>query len=132
MILLPVMVALGDQTTERLQADYTQNALPIFQQKCFACHGPKPQDVEGIQDPKLKKKMSKALRRAQNTFPMGEVFPFPDSDNPKKDLMTLKKSIRNDGMPPKKLRALGMGQTLSDEEKKTLIDWIARAKKDLK
>jgi hypothetical protein len=117
---------------ESLQEDYSKTALPILQQSCFACHGPKPQSIDGIQDPKLRKKAVKAVIRAQKTFPMAETFPFPESEDSKDDLKIFSKSLRKSVMPPKYQKTLNMGQPLSALGKKALLDWAARTRKALK
>ena len=131
-VLFPTVLASGSPNTEDLQTDYAKNALPIFQQKCFSCHGPKPQSVDGIKSVKLRKRMAKAIKKAQNSFPMEEIFPFSQSDDPQEDLDAMEKALLSDEMPPKKLVALKMGMALTTEEKKALADWIARSREALK
>jgi mono/diheme cytochrome c family protein len=128
----PAVFASGSPDPGNLQADYAKSALPIFQQKCFSCHGPKPQSVDGIKDVKLRKRMAKAIKKAQNSFPMEETFPYSQSDDPQEDLDAMEKALLKDEMPPKKLVALKMGTSLTAEEKNALADWIARSREALK
>jgi len=123
---------LADATNNgSIQADFSKTALPILQQSCFACHGPKPQSTDSIQDPDLKKKADKMIAKAQKNFLMAETFPFPESDDPKDDLKDISKSLQKGWMPPKSQKKMNLGQPLSDPDKKALLDWAARAKKAL-
>jgi hypothetical protein len=130
-ILVPGSLLAEAKDPVSLQADFSKTALPILQQSCFACHGPKPQSTDGIQDPDLKKKANKVIAKAQKEFNMAETFPFPQSDEPKDDLKDISKSIQKGWMPPKSQKALNLGQPLGPKDKKALVDWTARALKAL-
>lgn len=121
---------LADATNNgSIQVDFSKTALPILQQSCFACHGPKPQSTDNIQDPDLKKKAIKVIAKAQKEFTMSEIFPFPESDSPKDDLKDISKSLQKGWMPPKSQKTLNLGRPLSDQDKKALLDWASRTKK---
>jgi hypothetical protein len=128
---LPQILLADTTSTGSLQADFSKTALPVLQQSCFACHGPKPQSTDNIQDPDLKKKANKTIAKAQKEFTMAETFPFPESDSPKDDLKDISKSITKGWMPPKSQKALGLGQPLSGKDKKALLNWVAKAQKEL-
>ena len=129
--LIPQVLLADTSDVEKLQADFSKTALPILQRSCFACHGPKPQSTDNIQNPSLRKKAVKMIARAQKDFPMSEIFPFPRSEDPKDDLKVLRKSLRKGSMPPSSQKALNMGKPLSARDKKALLDWAARARKGL-
>ncbi|HTC19936.1 MAG TPA: heme-binding domain-containing protein [bacterium] len=123
---------LADTTDKAaLQADFSKTALPILQQSCFACHGPKPQSTDTMKDPDLKKKADKMIAKAQKDFSMAETFPFPQSDEPKDDLKDITKTVQKGSMPPRSQKVLNLGQPLSAQDKKALLDWAARARKAL-
>jgi hypothetical protein len=130
-VLMPQILLADTIDKAALQADFSKTALPILQQSCFACHGPKPQSTDNIKDPGLKKKADKTIAKAQKEFSMAETFPFPASDEPKDDLKDIVKSLQKGWMPPKSQKKLGLGQPLSDQDKKALLDWAARAQKSL-
>jgi hypothetical protein len=130
-VFIPQLLLADNKNAGILQEDYSKTALPILQQSCFACHGPKSQSIENIQDPGQKKKAAKIITRAQKDFPMNEFFPFPESDDPKDDLKTFSKSLRKGKMPPKFQKVFNFGQSLSPQDKKTLLDWAARTQKAL-
>lgn len=111
-------------------SDYQATALPILKQSCFACHGPRPQSTDNL-DPALKKKADKTIAKAQSDYPMGDTFPFPGSQDPKKDLKDFVKEIQKGKMPPKSQKVFGLGSPLSDSDKKALLDWAAGARKAL-
>ncbi len=114
-----------------IQDDFTKSALPILRQSCFACHGPKPNNPDSIQDPDLRKKAIKTIIMAQREFPMAETFPFPDSDDPPEDLKLLAKILKKGLMPPKDQKQYNFGSPLAEKEKKALLDWVARCQKVL-
>lgn len=130
-LLLSSTLLADTASSRKLQADFSKSALPILQQSCFACHGPKPQSTDNITDPDLKKKADKMIAKAQKNFLMGETFPFPESDSPLDDLKDISKSLKKGWMPPKSQKAMNLGQPLSDQDKKTLLDWVDRAKQEL-
>src|SRR5258708_23224958 len=130
-ILIPQTLLAATNGAESLQADFSNKALPIHQQSCFACHGPKPQSTDNIKDPILRKKAARTIYRAQKDFPMSEIFPFKGSDDPKEDLKVFSKSLRKNRMPPPIQKTLNFGQPLSARDKKDLLDWAAHAKKNL-
>jgi hypothetical protein len=117
--------------TVNLQEDYSKTALPILRQSCFACHGPKPQNTDTIQNPDLKKQTDKAIAQAEKEFPIGETFPFPGILKLKADLKEFLNSLKKNSMPPKSQKSLNLGQPLSDQDKKTLLDWAIRTLKAL-
>ncbi len=128
-ILLPRTLLADAKDLKSLQSDFSKTALPILQQSCFACHGPKPQSTDGIQDSNLKKKTVKVIAKAQKEFSMVETFPFPESDDPKDDLKDITKALQKGWMPPKSQKTLNLGQPLSAQDKKVLLDWALRTLK---
>ncbi len=128
-LFLPQALLADTTSSENLQVDFSKTALPILQQSCFACHGPKPQSTDNIQDPNLKKKADKIIAKAQKEFNMAQTFPFPESDSPKDDLKDIYKSLQKGWMPPKSQKTLNLGQPLSDKDKKVLLDWASRTQK---
>ena len=128
-LLLPQALLADAKDSKSLQSDFSKTALPILQQSCFACHGPKPQSTDNIQDPNLKKKAVKVVAKAQKEFSMAETFPFPESDSPKDDLKDISKSLQKGWMPPKSQKTLNFGQPLSPQDKKALLDWASRTQK---
>ena len=115
-----------------LQSSYTKTAFPILKQSCFACHGPKPQDVSLFQDPGMRDRAQKSIAKAQKEFPMNGKFPFPVSIYPKADLKDFYTSLNKNIMPPKEQKDLGLGKPLGEEEKKALLDWALGGLEEMK
>lgn len=115
-----------------LQTSYVKSALPILKQSCFACHGPKPQDISLIQDPGLRDKAQKSIAKAQKEFPMNGKFPFPVSRYAQANLKDFYDSLRKNLMPPKEQKDLGLGRPLSDEDRQALMEWALESLLEIK
>lgn len=105
--------------------DFKTAVLPILKNSCFACH------VSGTQvtlptDPELAQKAQNAMNHATQKFAMGESFPFPNDEPAAKQLSHLQKSVSKGFMPPKSQTKLGLGSPLSDQDRKTLLAWVAQ------
>jgi hypothetical protein len=111
--------------------NYVKTVLPILRQSCFACHGPKPQSLDLIQDPNLMKKGKKAIDSAQAMLQMEERFPFSGDDNPKQDLKDMSKSLKKGWMPPEEQKEFKLGVPLNDADKKIVLDWVEKSMKTL-
>ena len=122
--LCPVLAADAAPATA---IDFKTTVLPILKNSCFACH------VSGTPvtlptDPMLAKKAQNAINHASGKFPLGNSFPFPCEDPPAKQINLLQKSISKGFMPPKSQTKLGLGSPLSDQDRKTLLSWVAQLK----
>ncbi|HTA76479.1 MAG TPA: heme-binding domain-containing protein [bacterium] len=110
---------------------YVKTALPILRQSCFACHGPHPQNVDMIQDPALRKKAEKAIAGSQDMFPMAESFPFGENDDSRAELKDIVKNLKKGWMPPEEQKTCNLGASLSDADKKVILDWAEKSIKTL-
>jgi hypothetical protein len=130
-LLLTAFLWISPAWSGEIQDDFSKSALPILRQSCFACHGPKPNNPDSIQDEDLRKKALKTVIMAQREFPMAETFPFPDSDDTPEDLKLLAKTLKKGLMPPKDQKQFNYGAPLAEKDKKILLDWVARCLKAL-
>ena len=111
--------------------DFKKTVLPILQNSCFACH------VSGTKvtlptDPDLAKKANKEIADAMEDFTMGNQFPFPCDEPVAKQIKHLEKTLSKGFMPPHSQTKLGLGSPLSDDDRKTLLAWVAQQKQLLK
>ena len=111
--------------------NYIKTVLPILKQSCFACHGPQPQSLDLIQDPVLRKKATKVINKAQGMLQMEARFPFSKDEDPKQDLKDMSKALKKGWMPPEAQKKFNLGSPLSDVDRKTLLDWVAKSRKAL-
>jgi hypothetical protein len=111
--------------------NYVKTVLPILRQSCFACHGPKPQSLDLIQDPDLRKKGKKVIDSAQAMLQMEERFPFSGDDNPKQDLKDMSKSLKKGWMPPEEQKKFKLGIPLNDADKRIILNWVEKSMKTL-
>jgi len=114
-----------------INENYVKTVLPILKQSCFACHGPKPQNLDRILDPDLRKKSKKVIDSAHDMLQMEERFPFSGDTNPKQDLRDMSKALKKGWMPPEEQKKFNLGSPLSDADRKTLLDWVAKSRKAL-
>ena len=119
--------ALAEHPDPGAAIDFKTTVLPILKNSCFACH------VSGTPvtlppDALLAKKAQNAIDRATEKFPLGTSFPFPGDDPAVKQIKFLQKSLSKGFMPPKSQTKLGLGAPLSDQDRKTLLSWVAQLK----
>lgn len=117
--------ALAGNAAPGTPIDFKTTVLPILKNSCFACH------VSGTQvtlpsNPMLAQKAQRAIDRASDKFPLGTSFPFPGDDSAVKQIHFLQKSISKGFMPPKFQAKFGLGAPLSDQDRKTLLSWVAQ------
>lgn len=107
--------------------DFHQTVLPILKDSCFACHVPGTaySGADSIMAKKIKKEIGDSLE----DFPMGDQFPFPDEEPVAKQLKHLEKELSKGLMPPEAQAKLGLGQSLSDKNRKILLNWVDQQKK---
>jgi|HubBroStandDraft_1064217.scaffolds.fasta_scaffold556635_1 hypothetical protein len=111
--------------------NYVKTVLPILKQSCFACHGPKPQSFDLIQDPDLRKKGGKSIDSAQAMLQMEGRFPFSGDENPKQDLKDMAKALKKGWMPPEDQTKFKLGTPLNDADKRIILDWVEKSMKTL-
>jgi hypothetical protein len=111
------------------KSDFQQTVLPILKDSCFACHAPGETATYTGSDEVLAKKIKKEVSDGTEDFPMGRQFPFPDDESTATQLKHLEKELSKGLMPPEAHEKLGLGQPLSDPNRKILLNWIDQQKK---
>lgn len=107
------------------RAQTWEEAKPILVNSCFACHAsqfaPAPKPAVSISG---EKKRKKEIRRAEASFLMGEVFPFPGKASPERQAQKMKYMLNTGRMPPNGHRKLGLGSLLKSADRRVLMDWL--------
>jgi len=133
MVIIPGGAIWGQTPTPKLTpAPDFKKVFPIFQKSCLPCHDPSVSDSMRINDPKLNTLAHREMWRAQADFQMGSMFPFENDDKPKKQLELLDKELSRNEMPPKTQLKFGLGEPLSEADRKVLRNWIDSMKKNVR
>lgn len=120
-----------DRTIPAQTINFKKTILPILQNSCFACHNNTsgaPADVSAA----ILKKVDKEIGDAAEDFSMNDSFPFDNDEPAAKQLKQLEKQLTREFMPPDEQEKYHMGSPLSDQDRKTLLTWVAQEKDALK
>jgi hypothetical protein len=109
--------------------DFHKTVLPILKSSCFACHVAGADKPYTSKDPAIEKKIQNAVSDGLDALTMGDKFPFPSEQSPGKQLHHLEKVLTKGFMPPESQAKYGIGQPLSDKDRKVLLKWVAQVQK---
>lgn len=111
---------------------YISEVKPIFQKKCFDCHGTQTSFPWYRNLPGAKQLIQHDLEEAKEHLNMEPDFPFKSHATPVEDLDAVLDSSEKNEMPPFRYRVLHSGSSLTDEEKDKVRKWVQFAKDVLK
>lgn len=125
---LPSFGAPGPETPKPpARIDFEKSVLPVLQKNCFACHAPSlGAEPSRPSDPVLVKRQEVEIEDTEDAIEMGKQFPFPDDRTPQKQMDKMEKKLRRRQMPPETGKKLGLGDPLSEENRRLLLDWIVQ------
>ena len=119
------------ENLKNINTSYLENIKPIFQVKCFDCHGTIKSYPWYYNIPGIKQLMDWDMEEAKKHLDMSKDFPFVSHEKPLKDLKSLKEVIEEDDMPPIQYVLGHWDSRLTKEEKKKLYEWIDASIKTL-
>ena len=102
---------------------YLADIKPIFEKKCFDCHGTLSKKPWYYDIPGISYMIQKDMEEAKEHMNMRQDFPFISHESPYNDLKSIKKIGLKGGMPPLKYIIGHWDSKLSDNERKALIKW---------
>ena len=114
-----------------INTSYLQNIKPIFEVKCFDCHGTIETYPWYYNVPGIKQLMDWDMEEAKKHLDMSKDFPFVSHETPLKDLKSLKEVIEEGDMPPIQYVLGHWNSRLTKEEKKKLDEWVDASIKTL-
>jgi len=115
--------------TAQAPIDFNKIVLPILKDSCYACHVAGADKPYTSKDPAIEKKIQKAVADGLDALTMGDKFPFPSEQSLGKQLHHLEKVLTKGFMPPESQAKYGIGQPLSDKNRKVLLKWVAQMQK---
>ncbi len=106
-----------------INSEYIKNIKPIFEKKCFDCHGKIKKYPWYYSIPGVKQMIDYDIREAKEHIDMSINFPFRSHESPLQDLESLKEVAIEGDMPPFRYLLGHWDTRLSEDEKQTLIRW---------
>lgn len=116
-----------DELYSNINRQYLDQIKPIFEKKCFDCHANATKFPWYYSIPGIKQMIDHDIKEAKEHIDMSKDFPFLSHETPFKDLQSLRQIGLKGGMPPLRY-ILGHWETrLTDDEKKSIIQWTKKS-----
>jgi hypothetical protein len=108
---------------------YQKGIKPIFEQKCYNCHGNQTNFTWYSKIPGVKQFIENDIAEAKEHLDMSTDFPFGGHGTPFEDLKSLASTVLDDSMPPMMYKIAHEGSSLNEDEKLKILAWIDSSKK---
>lgn len=110
-------------TLAAINSVYLQNIKPIFQKKCFDCHGGTTKFPWYYKIPGAKQLIDDDIEEAKEHMDMSKDFPFQGHGKPVEDLKEIAKVMRKNEMPPWRYWIIHWETRLTEEERRLILEW---------
>lgn len=117
---------------KQINEKYIQDVKPIFEKKCFDCHGSISKYPWYYKVPGVKQMIDYDMKEAKKHLDMSEGFPFKSHGTPFEDAKSIKKVAKEGSMPPLRYVLGHWNSTLSEDEKQKIIRWSEESLSKLK
>jgi hypothetical protein len=108
---------------EEVNKEYIKKVRPIFEKKCFDCHGSTTQYPWYYKVPGIKQMIDYDVKEAKKHLDMSKNFPFISHATPLKDLKSIKEVTEEGDMPPLRYVLGHWDSRLSENEKQRILTW---------
>ena len=125
-------LVVAEDVLRQINSLYQKTVAPIFEQKCFDCHSTKTKYPWYYNLPIVKQWMDSDMQEAREHFDFTGGFPFKGHHPASKQPSTLAESVSEGDMPPWDYRLMHKGSSLTEEEKKIILDWAQSSQSLLK
>lgn len=112
---------------ESIGNEYEGSIKPIFQKSCFDCHSSYTRYPWYSSLPFAKDQIEKDITEARKHLDFTSGYPFKGHGTLVSDLESIRDSIVEGTMPPKRYTFLHWSATLSQDEKDAIIQWAERS-----
>jgi len=102
---------------------YLKEVKPIFEKKCFACHGESKEKPWYSRIPGPKQLIQWDIDKAKEHMDMTHEFPFKGHGSPVKDLKAMIKTVQQGSMPPLRYKLIHWDSSLEFDEADRVTDW---------
>ena len=106
--------------------EYDKRIKPIFQEKCYDCHGSGNKLPWYANWPLISRLIQSDIKNAKEHIDMTKGFPFAGHGTNLGDLEALLKSVEKGDMPPLRYRIMHWDTDLTEEEVRVVKHWIGR------
>ncbi|MCF6309218.1 MAG: heme-binding domain-containing protein [Sulfurimonas sp.] len=117
---------------KEINTQYMKNIKPIFEKKCFDCHGSVSNYPWYYNVPGVKQMMDYDIKEAKKHMDMSKDFPFISHETPLNDLTSLKDIAIKGSMPPLRYVLGHWNSSLAEDEKQVLKKWSEESISKLK
>jgi hypothetical protein len=128
----PLPTAATKNSLEKINESYLKDVKPIFQNKCFDCHGPQVRFPWYQKIPGIRQFIENDISEAKEHIDMQNDFPFKSHATPFEDLEAIGEDVEENEMPPMSYRWMHPDTALNSEEKKVVQQWVQFGKDLLK
>ncbi|MDX2470447.1 MAG: heme-binding domain-containing protein [SAR324 cluster bacterium] len=118
-----VIVIYSKASLDKINEAYQNEVKPIFEKKCFDCHGSGKELPWYGSLPLLSKLIKRDITKAKEHLDFSQDFPFGGHGKPKEDLEALIETNSEGDMPPLRFLSMNWGAKLTDADKQTINDW---------
>lgn len=108
---------------EIINSEYLKSVKPIFEKKCFDCHGNTTKYPWYYKVPGVKQMIDYDVKEAKKHLDMSKDFPFISHVTPLKDLKSIKEVTEEGDMPPLRYVLGHWDSRLSESEKQSILTW---------
>lgn len=117
---------------EEINGAYLKSVKPIFQAKCFNCHSSETKYPWYHELPIVGRVMDSHIKEGRSHIDMTHDFPFKGHGGPIKDLEAIVKTTEEGTMPPWYYTPFNKNSKLTEDEKKTILNWSKQSLLKLK
>ncbi|NOR58399.1 MAG: hypothetical protein GQ474_07750 [Sulfurimonas sp.] len=117
---------------EVINSKYVKDIKPIFEKKCFDCHGGKTNFPWYYKIPGIKYMIDSEIKEAKKHIDMREDFPFISHEAPVKDLESLYAVSMENAMPPLLYVLEHWEARLDESEQQKIKTWTKESIKQIK
>ena len=118
----------GESEIKVVPEDYKLRIEPIFQKSCMDCHSGQTRYPWYYKIPGIKQMIDSDIREARHHLDFSDGYPFKSHATPIEDLYAIADSLQKGTMPPFSYRIMHHSENMTDEEKKSVLDWIEKSK----
>ena len=116
----------------KINQAYINEIKPIFVKSCFDCHGDTTVYPWYYKIPIVKQLIDYDIEESKKHLDFSKDFPFSGHEEPLRDLEAIRRTIRDDSMPPQRYQIMHQDKSLTKGEIKEVEEWIKESREILK